>query len=89
MIESSRDELALLIDPNALELEAYPWPLDAADRVLNSDWLRKLKADTLREALAQGPKKYYHLDLYGHMGAAIPVEWLEDEAARIEGGTDD
>ena len=50
------------------------------------EYVRKVKADTLREALAQGPKKYYPLDLHGHMGAAIPVEWLEDEAARIERG---
>lgn len=29
-----REKLALLIDPNACELYAYPWPLNAADRVL-------------------------------------------------------
>lgn len=29
-----RETLALLIDPNALELYSYPWPLDAADRIL-------------------------------------------------------
>lgn len=31
---SERVELAHLIDPNALEVHAYPWPLDAADRVI-------------------------------------------------------
>lgn len=31
--------LALAIDPNALEVDAYPWPLDAAHRVLA--WLRE------------------------------------------------
>lgn len=51
MTETNRDELALLIDPNALELEAYPWPRNAADRVLNSDWLRKVKADAWEEAV--------------------------------------
>ncbi|MGN7187002.1 hypothetical protein [Microbacterium enclense] len=29
-----REALALTIDPNALEVVAYPWPLNAADRVL-------------------------------------------------------
>ena len=39
-----RDALANLIDPNALELDTYPWPRDAADRVLASDWLAGVKA---------------------------------------------
>jgi len=68
--------------------EAKNWYAHEAETLeLEFDrWLRKVKADTLREALAQGPKKYYPLDLHGHMGAAIPVGWLEDEAARIERG---
>jgi hypothetical protein len=33
-----RVKLALLIDPNALEVDAYPFPLDAADRVLSAGW---------------------------------------------------
>jgi hypothetical protein len=36
--DDQRVELALLIDPNALEVDAYPFPLDAADRVLTAGW---------------------------------------------------
>lgn len=32
--DTERVRLGLLIDPNALEIDAYPWPLDAADRVM-------------------------------------------------------
>jgi hypothetical protein len=38
-----RDEmeaLGLLIDPNALELHAYPWPMDAAQRVWDAGYRR-------------------------------------------------
>lgn len=49
-----RDTLANLIDPNALELDTHPWPRDAADRVLASDWLAardaRVKAEALEEA---------------------------------------
>lgn len=31
---NARDALALAIDPNALELDSYPFPRDAADRVI-------------------------------------------------------
>lgn len=46
-----RHTLANLIDPNALELDTYPWPRDAADRVLASWWLAardaRVRAETL------------------------------------------
>ena len=32
--ESERKELGLLVDPNALQVDAYPWPLNAVDRIL-------------------------------------------------------
>lgn len=41
-------------------------------------------AKALRDAVQEGPKKYYKRDLYGHSGAAIPVEWLDECADRIE-----
>lgn len=94
---TDREDLVKILDEYDPEGGTFPgqdedletfWGAQA-DAILGSAWLRKVKADTLREALAQGPKKYYDLDLYGHMGAAVPVEWLEDEAARIEGGKDD
>lgn len=64
MTESMRDELALFIDPNALELGAYPFPRNVADRILASDWLQKVKAEAWNEAvksahLVDTPNRFY------------------------------
>jgi len=82
--DDEREELALLIDPNALELHAYPFPLDAADRVLAAGFRRTevqgepsdAQVEAIRELESEIPDAYVQDDMDG------PVIILSEQAAK-------
>jgi hypothetical protein len=96
-----RDTLANLIDPNALELDAYPWPRDAADSVLASDWLAARDARVKAEALEGA--EFSFTDEQWRAYQAIPEQgyshrahlawlfntWLRARAAEYRTGADE
>jgi len=47
-MSTEREELARIIDPNALELDARPFPLNVADEILAAGW-RRIPSDRITE----------------------------------------
>lgn len=66
-------------DPEAWEIDLMS---EAVDFIM--PLVKRAQAEALREAVSEGPKKYYPLDGYGHSASAIPVEWLNKRADKIE-----
>lgn len=54
---------------------------------LFDQWERGIRAEAIRVAVHDAPKKYYQRDSYGHQGCAAPTDWLESRADQIENGT--
>ena len=82
MSDDARTELGLRIDPNALEIDAYPFPLDAVDRVVGY-----LLSDPVVERAAYAMYLDRPLEPDQEGGddwAILPDEWREEwrEGAR-------
>ncbi|MAP63147.1 MAG: hypothetical protein CMH34_05265 [Microbacterium sp.] len=87
MSDDARTELGRRIDPNALEIDAYPFPLDAVDRVV--EYLLS-EPVVERAAYAMYLDRPLELDQEGGDDWAIlpdewKYEWSEGARAAIEG----
>lgn len=84
------DELAQIIHENFNKCRGRNGvsPSALAEEIERSDWLRKVKADAIREAAIKAQESFVaEQDGIGYAG--VRTSWLFDEADRIDRGEDD